>query len=167
MLLSRRRGDTAQLIAALSHSAAAHLEDSRPDEARLLVDEVVPLVRQFGPHGGLLRLTIFADELDALDELRDALDAGAGSRATRWRAALHAALAGDLRGAANVLASMGNVALEAHFRLHAGTRLLGEDRATEGESELEQALAFYRDVDASHYVAEIEASLAEAQSESA
>jgi len=167
VLLSRRRGDAGQLIAALSLSAAARLEDGHSDDARLLLDEIVPLVRQFGPHGGLLRLTIFAAELDALDEIRDALDEGAGPRATLWRQALQAALAGDLRGAANVLASMGNLALEAHFRLHAGLRLLDEDRVAEGESELEKVLAFYREVGASHHVAEIEAALGGAQSESA
>ena len=62
---------------------------------------------------------------------------------------------------------MGNHALEAYFRLHAGVRLVDEDRAAEGEIELEQALAFYREVGASRYVAEIESSLAGAQSESA
>ncbi len=167
VLLSRRRGDAGQLIAALSLSAAARLEDGHPGDARVLVDEIVPLVRQFGPHGGLLRLTIFAGELDALDELRAALDEGAGPRATRWRQALVAALAGDHRGAANVLASMGNLALEAQFRLHAGLRLLEEDRVAEGEIELEKALTFYRKVGASHHVAEIEGALAGAQSESA
>ena len=46
-------------------------------------------------------------------------------------------------------------------------RPLAAGRIADGEVELEQALAFYRSVDASAYVAQIESALAGAQSDSA
>jgi hypothetical protein len=45
--------------------------------------------------------------------------------------------------------------------------MLADGRDPEGEVELERAVAFYRSVDASAYVAQIESALAGAQSESA
>jgi hypothetical protein len=45
--------------------------------------------------------------------------------------------------------------------------MLADGRHAEGEVELERALAFYRSVDASAYVAQIESALAGSQSESA
>jgi hypothetical protein len=50
---------------------------------------------------------------------------------------------------------------------HGGLRLLAAGRTTDGEGELERALAFYRSLDASGYVAQIENALAGAQSASA
>jgi hypothetical protein len=76
-------------------------------------------------------------------------------------------LAGELDSAADVMGSSGNVMSEANLRKHAGMRMLAAGEAAAAEIELERALAFYRSVDASAYVAEIESALAGAQSESA
>ena len=65
------------------------------------------------------------------------------------------------------MAAAGNPTIEAHLRKHGGLRMLVAGRTTDAEIELERALAFYRSVDASAYVAEIESALADAQSESA
>ena len=69
--------------------------------------------------------------------------------------------------AADIMAAAGNPMIEAHLRKHAGLHMLVVGRTTDAEIELERALAFYRSVDASAYVAEIESALADAQSESA
>ena len=75
-------------------------------------------------------------------------------------------LAGELA-AADIMASGGNVTSEANLRKYAGIRMLAAGEAAAAEVELERALAFYRSVDATAYVAEIESALAGAQSESA
>ncbi|MDQ3121569.1 MAG: hypothetical protein M3Q59_03405, partial [Actinomycetota bacterium] len=167
LALARQRGDTPQLIAALSFAAANKAEEGRFDEARELVEELVPLIRAFGPHGALTRIGVFAEQLGAVESLRAALAHGAGPPGITWRKAVDATLAGDLRAAADVFAGRGNQALQAYARHFAGLRLLDEGRTDEGAIELEKALAFYRPVGASHYVAVAEARLASAQSESA
>ena len=76
-------------------------------------------------------------------------------------------LAGELVSAADLMASAGNVTSEANLRKHAGMRMLDAGEAAAAEVELQRALAFYRSVDATAYVAQIESALAGAQSESA
>ena len=85
-----------------------------------------------------------------------------------WRSVIEHILAGELDSAADLMASAGSPTIEANLRRHGGP----PDAGTPGEQptaevELERALAFYRSVDASAYVAQIESALAGAQSESA
>ena len=76
-------------------------------------------------------------------------------------------LAGELDAAANIMDSAGNPTIEAHIRMHAGFRMLAAGRTADAQAELERALDFYRPVEASFYVEQIEAALAGAQSASA
>ncbi len=115
----------------------------------------------------LTRLGLFADELGIGDELRDAVAAGAGPSFPFWRSVIEHILAGELDSAADLMASAGSPTIEADLRRHAGMRMLHAGEAAAAEVELVRALAFYRSVDASAYVAEIESALAGAQSESA
>ena len=69
-------------------------------------------------------------------------------------------LAGDLRGAADVLAEIGAPPSEAFFRLRAAEALVAEGRRAEADEQLRPALAFYRGVGATRYVREGEALLA-------
>jgi hypothetical protein len=165
--LARGRGDPGGLVAALSLSAAAAAGSGRLEESRALVSEIVPMVRDFGPHGALVRLGVFAERLGVVDDLRAALAHGAGASARLWRQAIELALAGELIAAADVVAAMGSPALEALLRLSAGERLIADGRRDAGDVELERALAFYRSVDATHYIARIEGELAGAQRDSA
>jgi class 3 adenylate cyclase/tetratricopeptide (TPR) repeat protein len=168
LALARETGDTGQLIAALSFVCSNLADESRYAEASPYVDELVPLVRSFGTHGALIRVGAFAEQLGAGEALRAALEeAGSGPAVFRWRPAINAVLAGDLPGAADVVAEAGNVALEAFTRHYGGLRLLGVGRTAEGEAQLARALAFHRRVGAAHYVATAEEALADAQSESA
>ena len=73
----------------------------------------------------------------------------------------------DLLGAADALAELGAASHEAYLRLRAGERLLGEGRVEEGVDQLEQALAFYRGVRATRFIAEAESLLAGARRQSA
>ena len=168
LALARETGDTGQLIAALSLVCSNLADEGRYAEASPYVDELVPLVRSFGTHGALIRVGAFAEQLGAGEALRAALEeAGSGPAVFRWRPAINAVLAGDLTGAADVVAEAGNVSLEAFTRHYGGLRLLGVGRTAEGEAQLARALAFHRRVDAAHYVATAEEALADAQSESA
>jgi hypothetical protein len=151
----------------LASTAALCAELGDLAEARRLAIQVPPLVREIGLHGAITRLGLFAEELGILDDLRDAVAAGAGPRAPTWHAAVEHILAGELETAAEIMASAGNPTIEAQLRKHGGLRLLAAGRIADAEVELERALAFYRSVDASAYVAQIESALAGAQSESA
>jgi hypothetical protein len=142
-------------------------EEGRLGEAREHVDELVALVREFGPHGALTRVGVFADQLRATEKIRAALDDGAGPPASYWREAIAKTLDGHLLGAADIFGKAGNRTLEAYARHFAGLRLLNEGRVTEARQELEKSLAFYRSVGATHYVRVAEDRLAGVQSESA
>ena len=76
-------------------------------------------------------------------------------------------LDGELAAAADELEAAGGPTIAASLRKHGGLRLLAAGRDREAEIELERALAFFRSVDASFHVAQIERALAGAQSASA
>jgi hypothetical protein len=160
--LAQARDTLAARLGACINLATVHAELGDFDSARRLAVDVPPLVREFGVHGALMRLAPFAEELGIADELREALTVEVGLALPVWRRTVELALAGDLSAAADVIAEAGSPTLEANLRRHAGLR-----GGADGQAQLERALAFYRSVDASHYVAEIEAALAGAQSESA
>ena len=77
-----------------------------------------------------------------------------------WIDVVEAAVRGDFRAAADVLADTGSRAGEAFYRLRAAERLVREGRRAEGDEQLRQALAFYSNVGATRYVREGEALLA-------
>jgi hypothetical protein len=60
--------------------------------------------------------------------------------------------AGDFELAAARYAELGSVPDEAFARLRAGERLLAAGRRSEGDRQLERALAFYREVEAAGYL---------------
>jgi hypothetical protein len=64
--------------------------------------------------------------------------------------------------AAEVLRATGAGTFEAHARWHAARRLAAQGRRSDAEAQLASALAFYRGVRATWYVAEGEALLAAA-----
>jgi predicted ATPase/class 3 adenylate cyclase len=152
----------------LAGTAALYAELGRLDEARDLAVQIPPIVREIGLHGALTtRLGPFAEELGILDELREAVAVGAGPAFPVWRSVMEHVLAGELGAAADILGAAGSPTMEASLRRRSGMRKLERGETTEAVSELEQALAFYRPVGASFYVAQIESALAEAQRDSA
>jgi hypothetical protein len=88
-------------------------------------------------------------------ELRDHLSSVLEAHATspsRWVDAARRALAGDYLGAAEVYAAMPLRPIEADARLRAAEALIAEERREGAESQLEQALAFWRAVGATRYL---------------
>ena len=165
--LGQSRYDPFARLGAHALAAATYAELGLHDEARELALQVPPMVRELGLHGGLTRLTLFADDLGIGDDLREAVAAGAGPSVPTWRAVVEFNLAGELSAAADIMESAGNATIEANIRKHAGLRMLAAGRTADAEVELERALAFYRSVQASTYVEQIENALAEAQRDSA
>jgi class 3 adenylate cyclase len=83
-----------------------------------------------------------------------------GSDDTPKRRAVSAFHDRDPLRAADELAELGFASDEMYLRLHVGKELLGEARVAEGREQVERALAFYRGVRATRFVAEAEALLA-------
>jgi class 3 adenylate cyclase/tetratricopeptide (TPR) repeat protein len=77
-----------------------------------------------------------------------------GVRPTRWLDAAEAFVAGDVVRVADIYGSLGHRPLEAFVRLRAARALAAEGRVTEAEAQLEQALSFFRSVDATRFVRE-------------
>jgi class 3 adenylate cyclase/tetratricopeptide (TPR) repeat protein len=165
--LSQTRHEPFHRIGSLAATATVLAELGCLDEARELAVQIPPLVREVGLHGMLTRFGPHAETLGILGDLRDAVAAGAGPRVPFWRRVVEQVLAGELLAAADSMASSGSPTIEANLRRHAGRRMLAEGETAMGAVELGRALEFYRSVDASHYIAQIETALAEAQSESA
>jgi tetratricopeptide (TPR) repeat protein len=168
--LAAVQDDPFQHLSSLAMAAVTYAELGRLDDAYPLAAQVPPLVRQVGMHGSLTRLGLFADELGIGNELREAAATHTGPRVSAWTQPggfIERILAGELDVAADMFRTAGNPTIEANIRKHAGFRMLAAGRAADARAELEQALAFYRTVDASLYIAQIEAALGELQSESA
>jgi class 3 adenylate cyclase/tetratricopeptide (TPR) repeat protein len=155
------------LAETLANCAATLAGRGEREQALVMLREVVDLTREHGMCSGLAICGVFADELGITDELRAAIETAPGPEFRGWQDAFLLVLAGDLRGAADRFAVMGNAAFEARQRLHAGERLLMSGQRPAGDAELQKALDFYRSVGAMLFVERGEALLAAAQSESA
>jgi hypothetical protein len=155
------------LAETLANCAATHAGRGERDQALVMLHEVVSLTREHGMCSGLAICGVFADELGMTDELRAAIEKAPGPEFRGWQDAFLLVLAGDLRGAADRFAAMGNATFEARQRLHAGERLLTSGQRATGDVELQKALDFYRSVGATSFVERAEALLANAQRDSA
>ena len=165
--LARAQLEASRRIPPLVACAAMHAERGELAEARALLAEVLPAIGPTGQTGALLQVVAFAERLGMRDDLVEAIDANPPQRTIVWRDAVALALKSDLIAAADFISHTGAVVIEADLRHRGGERLIELGRHAEGRVELERALEFYRSVDASAYVAEIESALAGAQSESA
>jgi len=156
--LARESGTLGPIVAALARSASTHVERGELTEARRLAEELIPKLRKHGPHGAIGELADVAKELGIASELRAVFeDSSSSSALSPWRIGILMALNGDLRGAADFFAEMGNQLFAARMRLRAAERLLA--RGEPATDEIEQALAFYRSVGATHYIGRAEALL--------
>ncbi len=165
--LARVDGGSVHLVPALIAAAAMHAERDEAAEARALVAEALPIIQETGQPGALLQLVGFMERLGIRESMLETLSANPPRRAILWRDAALLAMERGLIAAADFVSGTGAVAIESQLRFRGGQQLMAAGRHAEGKVELERALAFYRSVDASAYVAEIEAALAGAQSASA
>jgi tetratricopeptide (TPR) repeat protein len=140
------------LAETLSNCAATYAGRGDREQAIGMLRELVDLTREHGMCSGLAICGVFADELGMTAELRAAVEKAPGPEFRGWQDAFLLVLAGDLRGAADRFAAMGNATFEARQRLHAGERLLASGQRAAGEVELQRALAFYRAVGATFFV---------------
>ena len=150
--LARETADPLDLVLALLTCAASHAERGKLDEARALVDEAIPIIRETGLARGVVELVPFAESLNVRDALREAMEANPPPRDIPWHNAALLALRDELRDAADIFSATGNPTFEAGLRLYGGERLIESGRRREGEVELEKALAFYRSVGATFFI---------------
>ena len=148
----------------LALEARAKVAAGRLEEARSLVDELL------ASWSGAPE-TLLASHLQSFPDLVVALRAvGRGPEfaeiaegamlKTKWLEAAGAFVSGDFLRAAAIYEETGSLPDEAYARLRAAEALMGTESRSEGDRELQRALAFYRAVDAKAYLREGEALLA-------
>lgn len=160
--LARQVGDPQILLPVLLESALVYTETGDRSRAIALFDETVGYLRELPDMGFAISFThtiawlarVFGREAEVEPIF------SAETVESRWLRVAETILAGDLRGAAEMLADMNVPAFEAFYRLRAAEALVGEGRRAEADEQLGPALAFYRSVGATRYVREGEALLA-------
>jgi tetratricopeptide (TPR) repeat protein len=147
---------------ALGFHAWALLAAGRREEAGAQADELLAmlaeqrvLVAEASCSG---ELAVVLQALGRGDEMVDFV--ARVTTPTPWLQAAAAVAMGEFERAADLYAQIGSLPHEAFARLHAAERLLTGGRRTEASVQLQQALAFYREVRASAYLREAEALLA-------
>jgi DNA-binding SARP family transcriptional activator len=146
------------VLAASTHVYAA---TSRHEQAAARADEFLSALNRGVTFGfAVINLPIFAAAAVRLDLGRELIDALSGHPETPWTEAVRAYVTGDFVGAAEILLRTGSKPDEAEARLRAAEQLLAADRRAEADEQLQLALAFYRSVGATRYLAQAEELLA-------
>jgi class 3 adenylate cyclase/tetratricopeptide (TPR) repeat protein len=155
--LARRSKDPQVVAPALAVLAAVLPEAGRPDDARAYLEELLsdPILISLGLTSDVVRGAI---ELGRGQDVLDALD----EDESIWHAAVAAIVRGELVAAADIYAGASAGPDEALTRMWAAEELLAAGRRVEAEEQLELALAFWRSVGATRYVARAEALRAQA-----
>jgi len=130
--------------------------DGRPDEARVLLLDALALL----PGKEVWASYAWADLAVVLASL--GLDLPEADATSRWLDAARAVVDGEPATAADRYAEIGSRPDEASSRLIAAEQLVAAGRRSDAEVQLEPALAFYREVDASARMAEAEATVVSA-----
>ena len=161
-LADARHSEAPQMLCpALAVRARALIASEAHDEAAQVVDELLALWRD--------KLNLFlasawvVDLVWALDRLgrgAELLELAGGVRArTAWLEAATACASGKFDTAADLLAGIGSAPDEALARLRSAQARAGSGIDADGRRDLELAVAFFREVDASAYLRECEAVL--------
>jgi len=148
LALARESGDPQNLEPALAFGARVLLAADRDPEAGKLIDELLA-----GLGGRLLNRDLGVDLAVDLVELERPAEVLEAVPPSPWREAARAFVGGDPGHAAKVYAEIGSRPDEADARLAAASLLLGAGRLAEGRTELDRALAFYREVGATAHLA--------------
>jgi len=146
LALARESGDRLNLDPALAFGARALLAAGQEVDAGKLLDELLATVG-----GGLLKPDLGVDLAVDLVELGRPVEALDEVLPSPWLDAARAFAAGDPARAARVYAEIGSRPDEAAARLAAARRLL-PTRPAEGRTELERAIAFFREAGATAYL---------------
>ena len=156
--VGREARDPQALQPGLSCSIYISVVLGRHDEARECLDELLA-DRALTRYAYEPELPWAALQLGRGDELLEAIEANPESR---WKTASLAAFRGDPLEAADLYGEGGFLPAEALVRRWTAERLLAEGKGAEAEEQLDLALAFWRSVGATRYVAEAEALRAQA-----
>ena len=161
LALGRQAKDPQTFFPALSFAAVAALEQGRAHDAESLVDELLalrPADHAIAHHiSPLFDLAWVAADLGRSGDLIEATE-HATARTLHVEAA-EALARGSYLAAADIYGRMGSLPNEALARLRAAAQLSAAGRREEADRQLQPALAFWRSVDAKHFVREAEALL--------
>jgi len=150
---ARAAQDAQVLLPALAFHAHLHYGMEQREEAGALADE---LLERLPSKQSALRsqwTPPLAYVLSGLDRTADFEKVATSALiSTRWLEAASAFAAGRFDEAASILAEIGAVADEALLRLRAAEALVEVGRRPEADAHLQQALAFYRSVEATGYI---------------
>ena len=148
--LARATKDLQVLMPPLVASGFTHALLGQATSARSFAVEATELARANPPWAlELWPLIWFGDELGVAKAVHTAIEAAPES--PRRTAAL-AAVEGDDGPLAQFMNDIKDRAGDAFVRMMAAERLIGQGRRAEGEAELAEALAFYREVGATFYL---------------
>ena len=154
---ARASVDRSVLSSALGIYGRSLLLVGRLDEARDALDESLAIFKALQGRSGfdLPYLTVTAFELG-----EDGARILGPRRDPTWAEAAELYFAGEFVQAADRYEAIGSLTDEAEARLRAARHLIESGRRDEGAAQLEQALSFYRSVEATRFVREGEALLA-------
>ncbi len=149
--LARSAGDPQQRGPWLSGCALLLVEAGHAEEARQLTEDMF----QEGTvtRWALVEIALVAEELGCVDELATLIEQGP---TTIWTDAAGACLHGDVVHAADLLHEIGDAELEALARLRGARRLVADGRRAEADEQLQRSLAFWRSVEATRYIRQVE-----------
>jgi class 3 adenylate cyclase/tetratricopeptide (TPR) repeat protein len=153
---ARLAKDPQSLYPALALSSCLLAHTGRIEESGLLFDELMAAGTEAFKHD--ISEVMWAADL--LDRQEEALRALPTSIETPWFWAARAVLGQEFGPAAAIFDSMGAARSAAYARFRAAETLVEGGRRAEADEQLQQALAFFRSVDATRYVREGEALLA-------
>jgi class 3 adenylate cyclase/predicted ATPase len=161
--LSRRAGDPQAVEPALAEAAFVYVQAGRPAEARALLDELIHVARTqdrraYPALHRLAEVALVARALERTDELLATIADEALH--SPYHEAARALLRGDVVAAADLHASLGELAREAILRIVAAEGLLARGLRAEADEQLRRGLALARDLRATRWLREGEALLA-------
>ena len=157
---ARAAGDPQIVYPILANAADIAAESGEVGRARALVDELVEQDRaQAITVAAPDALAALAFAAIALGREGDVLALQLDAASSRWRDAARALLAHDWPAAVERFGEIGSVPVEAVARLHCAEALAAAGRAGEAGRELAPALAFWRSVAATRYLARAESLL--------
>ena len=156
--VARRAKDPQALSPALSSRARILFEAGLESEADAAVHELLTALP--GAIGRIANVEIawVVTPLGRREEFIAAVERIATR--SRWLDAANAIAADEFEDAADLFAEIGATPDEASARLHAAQQLVNNGQRVEADVQLHKALAFFRSVEATHYVREGEALLA-------
>ena len=142
----------------LMSRAEIALAEGEPELANLLASELLGLELEPTEMNPLIApwVAILLFDLDRADEAPFV----PGSSPTPWYEAARLIAQGELEVAADRLAAMSALTLEADVRLRAARQHVARGRRAQANEQLTSALAFYRSVGATRYIREAEGLLA-------